>query len=65
MKKTFVFLALAAVSLAACTREELNPEEQHPVVKTVLTVGTAQTKTTLGDAQDGQENTFFFPDHRP
>lgn len=59
MKKTFVFLALAAVSLAACTREELNPEEQHPVVKTVLTVGTAQTKTTLGDAQDGQRQLYW------
>lgn len=59
MKKTFVFLALAAVSLAACTREELNPEEHHPVVKTVLTVGTAQTKTTLGDAVDGQRQLYW------
>ena len=59
MKKTFVFLVLAAVSLVACTREELNPEEQHPVVKTVLTVGTAQTKTTLGDAQDGQRQLYW------
>ena len=59
MKKTFVFLALAAVSLAACTREELNPEEHHPVVKTILTVGTAQTKTTLGDAVDGQRQLYW------
>lgn len=59
MKKTFVFLVLAAVSLAACTREELNPEEHHPVVKTVLTVGTAQTKTTLGDAVDGQRQLYW------
>ncbi len=59
MKKTFVFLVLAAVSLVACTREELNPEEHHPVVKTVLTVGTAQTKTTLGDAVDGQRQLYW------
>ena len=59
MKKTFVFLVLAAVSLAACTREELNPEEHHPVVKTVLTVGTAQTKTTLGDVEDGQRQLYW------
>ena len=59
MKKTFVFLVFAAVSLVACTREELNPEEHHPVVKTVLTVGTAQTKTTLGDVEDGQRQLYW------
>ena len=58
MKKIFVIFALAAVSLAACTREEINPQEPA-VVKTVLTVGAAETKTTLGEAVASERQMYW------
>ena len=64
MKKIFVILALAAVSLAACTREEINPQEEPAVVKTVLTVGVAETKTTLGDLEAGARQMYWANDDK-
>lgn len=56
MKKSFVYFALAAVVLAACTREDL-PKE-GPVIKTVLSIGSADTKTTVGDVESDGVNSF-------
>lgn len=54
MKKTFVFFALAATVLAACTKEQ----PDGPVVKTVLSIGSADTKTTVGDPENDGTNDF-------
>lgn len=56
MKKTFVFFALAATVLAACTKEQ--PISDGPVVKTVLSIGSAETKTTVGDVENDGTNDF-------
>ena len=54
MKKTFVLIALAATVLAACTKEQ----PDGPVVKTVLSIGSAETKTTVGDVENDGTNDF-------
>lgn len=52
MKKSFIFLAVAATVLASCSKDGvLEPQS----VKTVITVSTAeQTKTTIGEAVEGK-----------
>ena len=57
MKKIFVLFALAATVLAACTREPLNPD--GPVVKTVLSIGSADTKTTLGPVENNSRRLYW------
>lgn len=56
MKKTFVLFAMAATVLAACTKEQ--PITDGPVVKTVLSIGSAETKTTVGDVENDGTNDF-------
>lgn len=56
MKKTFVLFAMAATVLAACTKEQ--PITDGPVVKTVLSIGSAETKTTVGDVENDGANDF-------
>ena len=55
MKKIFVFLVLAAAVLAACIKEQ----PDGPVVKTVLTIGSQPTKTTLG-AETGNSRQLYW-----
>lgn len=54
MKKIFVFFALAATMLVACTKEQ----PDGTVVRTVLTIGSAETKTTVGDVENDGTNDF-------
>lgn len=57
MKKTFVLIAIAALALAACTKEE--PGKDAAPVKTILSIGADPTKTTIGDLSEGHRPMYW------
>lgn len=62
MKKYFALIILAAmVSLVSCNREELAPADSTPSLKgkTVLTISTGETKTTMGEASEGKRPVYW------
>ncbi len=62
MKKCFTLICLAAaVSLASCNREIPVPSDGTPAMKgkTVLTISTVETKTTLGEVSEGKRPVYW------
>ncbi len=56
MKKSLYLIALGAALFCSCDKE-VNPEPQTK--KTVITVGIAGTKTTIGDAVEGSRPIYW------
>ena len=61
MKKLFAFLSIAALLAVSCNREELTPSEGTPSLKgkTVLTISTGETKTTMGEVSEGKRPVYW------
>ncbi len=61
MKKYFaIFGIAAAVLVASCTREQLAPESPvFPAGKTVITLTTEMTKTTMGELSEGKRPVYW------
>ena len=62
MKKFFALISLAAMmSLVSCNREELAPADSTPSLKgkTVLTISTGETKTTMGEVSEGKRPVYW------
>ena len=62
MKRCFViFCAAAALLAAGCNREELAPESTAPALggKTVITLTTDVTKTTMGEVSEGKRPVYW------
>lgn len=56
MKKYFVIFAIGAASLASCSKES---SFEPQAGKTVISVGIAETKTTIGEAVDGKRPVYW------
>ena len=61
MKRFFVLISIAAAAAAvSCTREQLAPESPVvPAGKTVITLTTEMTKTTMGELSEGKRPVYW------
>ncbi len=61
MKKVLTLLSVAALLAVSCNREELTPSEGTPSLKgkTVLTISTGETKTTIGEVSEGKRPVYW------
>ena len=60
MKKYLAIFCFAALVLAGCNREELTPSDKLSLEgKTVITLSTPETKTTMGEVSEGKRPVYW------